>query len=39
MVNQEDRNFKLFIGGLEMVLGLTKTAITILEYNLSGVVG
>jgi hypothetical protein len=39
MVNQEDRNFKLFIGGLEMVLGLTKTAITILEYNLQGVVG
>jgi len=39
MVNQEDRNFRLFIGGLEMVLGLTKTAITILKYNLQGVVG
>ena len=39
MANREDKNFKLFVGGLEMVLGLTKTAIVILVYNLTGVVG
>ena len=39
MANQEDKNFKLFIGGLEMVSGLTRTAIVILECNLAGVVG
>jgi len=39
MANQEDKSFKLFIEGLEMVSGLTKTAIVILECNLAGVVG